>query len=272
MPLLENLLLNDVNINYNKSSASQEEVGHGLVNSIKTLHIGGTRSMNGVVVLLRFLPSLEKLTIDEAEANEKWNINSLNKSLHKLKYFVMNSENDIRAPTLASLLSYMPSIETFTFSMSKVGLVTNRFRGDLNLTLTYNSLTKLTFKGKLHVLEISGTTLANITKRIPFLEVFNLSNVKVTGDLELSMEQLTCLKKFHVKSKSITGNDIVMIKKLYSCMPLQSTDGCFMCKIELSEPEVYTDISRLYSSRRQIIFDNCGLNTRTLMSALENMI
>ena len=107
MPLLENVLLNAVNINYDMSSASQEEVGHGLVNSIKTLYIGRTQSMSGVVVLLRYLPSLEKLAIDEAEADDKWSINSLTSSLHKLKYFFMNTENvydsrewnGIRAPS-----------------------------------------------------------------------------------------------------------------------------------------------------------------------------
>ena len=170
----------------------------------------------------------------------------------------------------------MPSIETFTFSMSNLDLVTNRscrLRGDLNLALTYNSLTKLTFEGKYNVLEISGTILANITKRVPFLEGLYLSNVNLTGDLELNMEPLKCLKKFHMTSKSITGNDIVMIKKLYFCMPLHGRDSGFLCTLKLSEPEVYNaDISRLYSSRRQITFNNCCLNASTLISALEQMI
>ena len=211
--------------------------------------------------------TLEKLSLTHGEItsniDRQWNKESSSKICPKLKDFSISLDLSLRwrgksqsskkcrdVLDIEPLISYIPSIETFMLSIYRYCqtdevILFDKWSLNLNVTRTYKSMKILMCNVSPLIcdnLEVSANMLANIAKRMPMLEILNVTNITVVGDVESSMGQLENLKEFKWTDSSIVENNLIMIKKLILCMPSLE---CF----EIHVPYEITDYLQAWLNR-----------------------
>ena len=190
-------------------------------------------NLMSLLSLLHHFPALENLSLRYGEITSnierEWNEESSSRICPKLKDFSISldilpcwrgksqSSKCRDVSDIGPLISYMPSIEKCMLSIdchrpTDGMILLDKLNLTLNVTRTYKSMKVLIVSSLIRdILEVSANILANITKRMPMLEILTVANITVVGDVESSMGQLENLKEFKWTDSSIVENNLIMI-------------------------------------------------------------